>query len=67
MEVITSFIVVFWFIYIIGDKYTEEFRSLLSKVIDLLPSADNLDRRVFAFTITAIFAFILLLAFFIRP
>ena len=60
MEIITLFIVVFWFINVLAEKFPIQSRELLSKLIGLIPT--SIDRKVFAFTVLTGLGFILLLA-----
>ncbi len=60
MEIITFFIVLFWFVNVMADKFPIQSRDLLTKLIDLVPS--KIDRKVFAFTVLTGLGFVLLLA-----
>ena len=60
MEIITFFIVVFWFVSIMADKFPIQARELISKLIALVPP--RIDRKAFMFTVMACMGFILLLA-----
>jgi hypothetical protein len=60
MEIITFFIVLFWFVNVMADRFPIQTREFLSKLIDLVPS--KIDRKVFAFTVLTGLGFILLLA-----
>jgi hypothetical protein len=60
MEIITFFIVLFWFVNVMADRFPIQTREFLSKLIALVPT--SIDRKIFAFTVLTGLGFILLLA-----